>query len=314
MNFHPTSIMKLSIASALVLMVGLQAGFAQAFIGTFYTPDNRDGMLITLKEESGVYSGTFRGEGEVYQVECRLEGDLLVGQVLGKPIQITMGQSGPYLEITLAETKWGALIDESTLRTYILTLQGDTSSAAANYVQSAEGGEETVIFNGQILSRKELEDFFKEYDRYPRPGNYWYDPVCGLYGAVGHDAFGYMRKGHDFGPLPPNASRGDSGFYINGRCLSKREALVWRQLMGRDLRNGNYVFDDRGYFGIEGRRGDQWNLFELAEKNAYGLPSGSEGSYWTARFGRNRRGDRGWEEYYSVPGYGPSDYGFGGER
>jgi hypothetical protein len=303
--------MKIVYLLLVTFIAALQFVSGQPFIGTFYAPDSRDGMLISLKEENGVYSGTFRGEGEVYQVECKMEGDSLVGHVLGKPIQVTISQSGRHLELGLVEMKWGALVDESTARTYVLTLQGDTSSAAANYVQSAEGGEETVIFNGQILGREQLEAFFKQYDRYPRPGNYWYDPISGLHGVMGHDAFGYLRKGHNFGPLIASASRGDSRFYVNGRCLSKRVALLWQQLMGRELRPGNYVFDDRGYFGIEGRRGEQWNLFDLAEKNAFGLPSSAETSYWTARFGRGQRGDRNRDGYYSVPGYGPSEYGFG---
>ncbi|MDA0347773.1 MAG: hypothetical protein O3C43_06895 [Verrucomicrobia bacterium] len=273
-------------------------------------PDNEDGMLITLSEDQGVYSGTFRGEGEVHQVACKLEDGLLVGTILGKPLHITMFQDGPYLELTLVGMTWGALIDQSTARTYVLTLQGETSSAAANYVQSTLAGEQTVIFNGQILSRRQLEDFFKQYQRYPRPGSYWYDPNSGLYGAIGYDAFGYMRKGHDYGPLQSNVSRGDSRLYVNGRCLSKREARVWGQLMGQELGPGNYIFDERGSFSIEGNRGSQWNLFDLAEKNTSGFHEDLESKHWTSRFGRGRRGERDWDEFISVPGFGPADYGF----
>ncbi|MDG2167623.1 MAG: hypothetical protein P8L44_06820 [Opitutales bacterium] len=35
----------------------------QAFVGTFYAPDNRDGTVITLKEVDGLFSGTLRVEG-----------------------------------------------------------------------------------------------------------------------------------------------------------------------------------------------------------------------------------------------------------
>ena len=305
--------MKTAVKPWMLFVLSLIYVESHAFVGTFYAPDNRDGIVITLKEENRVFSGTLRVEGEVYQVECFDRGGFLEGQVLGKPIRVSMSRNGPYMELSLVDVKWGALPDPATARTYVLELQGEQSSAAANYVQSGPGGTEAVVFNGMLLDRKQLEDFFNRYDRYPLPGNYWYDPVSGLYGAVGYDAFGYLRPGHEFGPMLASSSRGDSRFFINGRCLSRQEALVWRRLLGRDLRPGNYVFDELGNLGLEGRRDFRFNLYDQVDVTSYGVPPGMGEWYWTNRFGRGRDQDRRRGGYYSVPGYGPKGYGFLGD-
>lgn len=65
-----------------VLVILLFSLTGHAFLGTLYAPDNRDGIVITLKEVDGLYSGTLRVEGEVYQVECFDQGGFLEGQVL----------------------------------------------------------------------------------------------------------------------------------------------------------------------------------------------------------------------------------------
>ncbi|MCZ6674976.1 MAG: hypothetical protein O7C75_18755 [Verrucomicrobia bacterium] len=300
--------MKILLFAALFSFSGSVFLSGQAFVGSFYAPDHEDGMLLTLKEENGLFSGTLRAEGEIYQVECKLEDGRLVGQVLGKPIQVMVHQDGPLLNLTLVDLKWGALPDDSTARSYIMQMQGESSSAAANYVQSGEGGEEIVVFNGQVLSRKQLEDFNRRYNRYPRPGNYWYDPRSGLYGAVGFDAYGYMHPGHDYGPLQSNVSRGSSRYFINNRRLSKKEALIWRQLMGRELAPGNYWFDSTGNFGKDGKSDHMFNLFNLG--NIYQDPSGLEENFWAAQFGRGRRGIRNRGGFISVPGFGSERYGF----
>lgn len=305
--------MKSRAVQILVLVILLFSLTGHAFVGTFYAPDNRDGIVITLKEVDGLYSGTLRVEGDVYQVECFDQGGFLEGQVLGKPIRVSATRNGPFMELSLVNVTWGALPDPTTARTYVLEMQGETSSAAANYVQSGPGGTQAVVFNGMLLERKQLEDFFKQYRHYPLPGNYWYDSVSGLYGAVGFDAFGYLQPGHQFGFMLAGSSKGDSRYFINGRNLTRSEALVWRRLLGRDLRPGNYLFDGLGNLELEGRRDFRFNLFEHADVSSLEMPADVGDFYWTNRFSRGRRDSQRRGDFYSVPGYGPDGYGFLGE-
>jgi len=74
---------------------------------------------------------------------------------------------------------------------------------------------EEVTINGRALTEQQITAFEELYGAKPLPGNYWYDPISGLYGVVGFPAFGFMYPGHDFGPLAQNASKGDTEVIIN---------------------------------------------------------------------------------------------------
>ena len=80
--------------------------------------------------------------------------------------------------------------------------------------------------------------------------------------------------------------------------------------MGLDLRPGNYVFDELGNLGLEGRGDFRFNLYDQVDVTSYGVPPGMGEWYWTNRFARRRGQDRKRGGYYSVPGYGPKGYGF----
>ena len=60
------------------------------------------------------------------------------------------------------------------------------------------GGDDEVVINGRELEPEQIAQIEKRYGQPPRPGEYWYDPVSGLYGVVGYPAFGFMLPGHDF--------------------------------------------------------------------------------------------------------------------
>ena len=109
------------------------------------------------------------------------------------------------------------------------------------------------------------------------------------------------------------SSKGDSRYFINGRNLTRNEALVWRRLLRRDLRPGNYLFDGLGNLELEGHRDFHFNLFEHADVSSLEMPADLGDFYWTNRFGRGRKNDRSRGDYYSVPGYGPEGYGFLGD-
>ena len=103
--------------------------------------------------------------------------------------------------------------------------------AASNQNVNAE--QETGVFiNERQLTPQQVGAMVQIYRYSPPRGHFWYDSRSGLYGLWGHEAAGFIHPGHDFGPLPPNASNGNTGVFINGRELNMTEALYCQQIFG----------------------------------------------------------------------------------
>ena len=167
-----------------------------------------------------------------------------------------------------------------------------------------------VVINGHQLSVKEVKALTSQYGVHPLPGEYWYDAASGLYGAAGHQAFGFMLAGHDFGELLRDASSGDTNVLVNGRELPYAEWLIWSYMIGNPIQPGLYWLDEKGNAGQEGNPQPQINLFALAQNNAYIGQGGSGDNFWSSRFSAGNYDSNNQRGYVSVPGYGPVGYGF----
>ena len=179
--------------------------------------------------------------------------------------------------------------------------------------QDAEGsasGTGNVIINGKLLDAEQVAQLEEAYGFEPAPGDYWYDAVSGLYGAVGYQAFGFMYPGHEFGTLNREASRGDTGVYVNGRELPQMEWLIWSYMLGYPIQVGAYWLDAQGNAGYEGNPIPTVNLFVAAQQNAYSGQGGSGDNFWSTRFSAGNSNVDNTQGYVSVPGYGPVGYGF----
>jgi hypothetical protein len=164
-----------------------------------------------------------------------------------------------------------------------------------------------VVFNDNILSEQELQEFEKQYGQRPLPGYYWYDPLSGLYGIAGQAAFGFMYPGHEYGILSRAASNGNTRVMINGRELTQGEYLWLCQMVGNIVFPGSYWLDSKGNAGMQGNSFPLVNLFIAAQQNANRNANSGGDNFWTSRFSAgNYDGDSG---YVSVPGYGPVGYG-----
>lgn len=170
--------------------------------------------------------------------------------------------------------------------------------------------EDQVVVNGHALSRDELDTLSGIYGMRPLPGEYWYDPVSGLYGAVGHDAYGFMHPGHDFGPPAPFASGGNTSVSVNGRILSKEEYVVWSHILGAWIQPGAYWLDGQGNAGYEGNAYPVVNLYQAAMNNHYKGQGASGDNFWSTRFSAGNSNQGNTQGYVSVPGHGPVGYGF----
>lgn len=96
---------------------------------------------------------------------------------------------------------------------------GATDAQLSNNVAS-EGQSTGVFINEKEISKEQVDGLKQMYGAAPPPGRYWYDPRSGLYGYWGREAAGYIRPGHDFGPLSPRASDGNTGIFLNGREIN----------------------------------------------------------------------------------------------
>lgn len=108
-----------------------------------------------------------------------------------------------------------------------------------------------VIVNGQPLDRHQLAAIQQLYGSV-RPGSYWYDRVSGLWGVAGGPAAGQIAPGLNIGgPLRANASRGNTGVFVNGRQIPMQEFVYLQQLFGY-VRTGRYWLNAQGIGGYEG--------------------------------------------------------------
>ena len=83
-------------------------------------------------------------------------------------------------------------------------------------------------------------------------GNYWYDPVSGLWGASGGPSSGQIYPGLVLGgALEANASGGGTGVFINGRELHPSEVAYLQRLYGSVV-PGRYWMNAQMIGGFEG--------------------------------------------------------------
>ena len=121
-----------------------------------------------------------------------------------------------------------------------------------------------TVINGREMTEQQKEAFRRTYGVPPLAGDFWYDSRSGLWGVRGREAFGILRPGHDYGPLAPNASAGNTGVFINGRQINMAEAMYIRNLLGSVIPGRWWLDGNSGYFGLEGNSIPAGNLYAAA--------------------------------------------------
>jgi hypothetical protein len=180
-----------------------------------------------------------------------------------------------------------------TRHVVILTL----AAIAAVPVMPARAQDTGIVINGRELTASQARAIQALYRYVPPPGRYWYDTFSGAWGVDGRGTSGFILPGHDLGPLRPDASRGTTGVFINGRELNLPEAAAIQQAFGAVYR-GRWWLDGRtGYWGAEGNRMPLGNL-HAAMRFQHGGQGGD--NFWSTSTGAgNWNGDCG---YVSVGG------------
>lgn len=158
-----------------------------------------------------------------------------------------------------------------------------------------------IFINNRELTSKQIAEIKKIYMFVAPPGRYWYDTRSGLWGLMGHEAAGFLNPGHDFGPLPSNASNGNTGVFINGRELNMAEAMYCKQVFGA-VYQGHWWLDGRtGNIGVEGNPMPLANVYMILQQRGR---SGGGGYSWSSKNTGAYGGSDGNCSYVSIPGSG----------
>ncbi len=171
------------------------------------------------------------------------------------------------------------VVSSAALSNSTITTSGDTSLAGGattanvsyttDETQAAKNTKRAsvpeVYINEKLLTSEQLLELQQTYRATVPPGRYWYDQRSGLYGYWGYEAAGLIRAGHKFGPLPENASNGNTGVFINGREINMIEAIYCQRLFGA-VYQGRYWMDSSGYMGVEGNPTPLVNVFVAIQR------------------------------------------------
>jgi membrane-associated protease RseP (regulator of RpoE activity) len=179
---------------------------------------------------------------------------------------------------------------------------GPAASPPTAAAGEAAQGPTGIYINGGEITPRQVQELRSIYGYVAPPGRYWYDARSGLYGAMGYEAAGFMRPGHEFGPLPANASNGHTGVFINGREINMTEAMYCQRLFGA-VYQGRWWLDGRtGNLGAEGNPMPIANVFMALQQSQRSAQGGSYG--WHSNVTGASGGSSGGCSYVSIPGSG----------
>lgn len=159
-----------------------------------------------------------------------------------------------------------------------------------------------VVVNRQRLTDAEVKSFEQRWQTQVRDGAYWYDKVSGAWGLDGGPTAGWILPGLDLGgQLPEDASRGNTGVFINGRELHLQDVTALMRFM--QVYRGRWWVDGRGNFGAEGGP-PLGNLWVLAQQR--GLKAAGAWSSYSKDGNTFVGGDDNGCTYFNSRDYGTS--------
>jgi hypothetical protein len=284
------------------LLLPVLSSSAQDYAGKYTSGQ----ITLTLgKDQTGIYTGSLSGNNNVFNLTGQIQNGILKGRIgdQSSGLIFIAGLQNQVLTFTMGEPDMNGNINAATSRVLTFVKAEGTGISATQ-------GSGAVIINSNALSKAQVQEIVARYGIEPKPGNYWYDPVSGLYGVCGYPSFGFMYPGHNFGPLKRDASSGNTGVLVNGRELPQLEWAIWSYILGNYIQQGSYWLDASGNVGYEGSNIPVVNLFAAARQNSYSGKGGSGDNFWSSRFGAGNSNADNSQGYVSVPGYGPVGYGF----
>jgi membrane-associated protease RseP (regulator of RpoE activity) len=236
------------------------------------------------------------------------QGDLIVGvqmrQLTGAAdLERAVAAVAPGGKLSLQLVRDGNPMEIIVTRGGASVVRGATPSPQpAIPPASAAPGRTAIYINGREITAAQVEQLRSTYGYLVPPGQYWYDPTSGLYGVMGREAAGFMQPGHNFGPLPANASNGNTGVFINGRQINMVEAMYCQRLFGA-VYQGRWWLDGRtGNLGAEGSPVPIANVYMALQQSQRSSQGG--GYSWHSKITGASGGSDGKCSYVSIPGSG----------
>jgi membrane-associated protease RseP (regulator of RpoE activity) len=228
-------------------------------------------------------------------------GVALIGSVPpGSQARIELFRAGQVVAVNVIRGAGGANVGRIPTQPSVSTPVGYPQSQPQAQPQFPQQTSGAVIINGRKLTQKQVQQMTAQYGFPPPAGRYWYDSASGLYGIEGREAIGMIWPGHDYGPLSPNASNGNTNLVVNGRIINSAEYAYLQQVFGV-VYPGRYWLDGKtGNYGVEGNRMPIANVYVIMQQQAR-RRGGGGGYRW--RDGRGSiAGTEGSCTWISVPG------------
>jgi hypothetical protein len=101
------------------------------------------------------------------------------------------------------------------------------AATAACALGAAAAAAADVIVNQVALDAATQQAIERAYSTPIKPGRYWYDPVSGVWGLEGGPGAGQIQPGLRLGgPLRADASRGNTGIFVNNRELHRLDLMA----------------------------------------------------------------------------------------
>lgn len=313
--------MKRFLITLLLLFLPYNSLFSQEFSGSYFIQDYDQLIILKLEQKAdGKVTGTMSPEGIEYNITGKKQGDKLTGfmDADGESLKITAQFINNDLHLTLNDPETEP--DEYDEYAETLVFKEQKEKTAMNQSRNTKGiingitltdeKGRAITINGGPPNLEVLDMIEKMAGTIIPDGDYWYDQVSGATGVMGGPCSGFLPAGLELaGPLPADASNGNTGVFVNGRQLHSIDVMNLNQILilgGAQCLPGRWTIDAYGNLGPEGGI-PLVNLVQLAMAGAnQGTGGGGGDNFWSSRYSfGNESGGSG---YVKLPNGGYVGY------